>query len=73
MIGPDAGRTVVPGDVLGLRGALLDALDSAERRRAMGEAGRDRVERVYDAQRNIPRLIEHLRGIAGRELTPAHA
>ncbi len=73
MIGPDAGRTVAPGNVLGLRSALLDALDSPERRRAMGDAGRDRVERVYDAQRNIPRLIEHLRGIAGRELTPVHA
>ena len=62
MVGPDNGILVEPGDVEGLARALdtVVALDPAKRR-AMGEAGRRRVERELslDAQaRRLSSLVE---------------
>jgi glycosyltransferase involved in cell wall biosynthesis len=41
--------------------AIEDLLDAPERRRAMGESGRRRAERCFDARRTTGRLIEVLR------------
>jgi glycosyltransferase involved in cell wall biosynthesis len=59
------GVTVPPRDPEALRSALHEVLENPQRRAAMGEAGRARVEETYDARRNIPRLLDLLHHAAG--------
>jgi glycosyltransferase involved in cell wall biosynthesis len=49
VVGPDgeAGFLVPPRDPIALAAAIVKLLDDAPRRRAMGEAGRHRVERLF--------------------------
>ena len=48
------------GDALAERLQLL--LDDAGRRRAMGARGRALVERDFDAARNVPRMLDLMKG-----------
>ncbi len=43
VVGPDAGLLVAPNDPAALAGAITTLLDDPERRRTMGQAGRQRV------------------------------
>ena len=61
----DSGIAVAPGDVRALREALLALLGDPARRRAMGAAGRARVEARYDARRNGRELVGRLLAVAG--------
>lgn len=60
------GMICEPGDVEGLAEALGTLLEDPARRRSMGEAGRARAEERYDALETTPRLVDLLRGVAGR-------
>jgi glycosyltransferase involved in cell wall biosynthesis len=65
LVGPgEAGVTVAPGDVPALREALVSLLGDEDRRRAMGEAARRRVEARYDARVQTGRLLDVMREIA---------
>lgn len=59
-----AGILVSPGDVEGLRRALLSLAEDGDLRARMGREGRERAESLYDARRNTVRLIELLAGVA---------
>jgi glycosyltransferase involved in cell wall biosynthesis len=63
--GGDAGLIVAPGDRKALATALNELLDDSVTRRTMGERGRERCEREYDAHRQVPLLFDHLRRAAG--------
>jgi glycosyltransferase involved in cell wall biosynthesis len=70
-----AGVIVRHGDRAGLRGALNALLENADRRAELGGRARERCEQRYDAQRQFPILMEHLRsaaagGPAGATATP---
>jgi glycosyltransferase involved in cell wall biosynthesis len=64
MVGGDCGTLVKPGDVTGVRTAVLELLADDARRQRMGAAGRARAEIAYNAARNTPKLLELLRGVA---------
>jgi glycosyltransferase involved in cell wall biosynthesis len=64
MVGGDCGILVKPGDVTGVRTAVLELLADDARRQRMGAAGRARAEIAYNAARNTPKLLELLRGVA---------
>jgi len=64
MIGGDCGILVKPGDVTGVRTAVLELLADDVRRQRMGAAGRARAELAFNAARNTPKLLELLRGVA---------
>lgn len=55
------GLLIKPNDVAGLREAIQRLLASAELRARLGEAGRRRVERDYDAGKNANRLLDLLK------------
>jgi alpha-maltose-1-phosphate synthase len=60
-----AGIVVRHGDRRALADALSTLLDSPDRRSELGARARERCEQHYDAQRQFPILIEHLRRAAG--------
>jgi glycosyltransferase involved in cell wall biosynthesis len=60
-----AGVIVRPGDVEALAGAIDRLLANDAERRELGEAGRERVERFYDARHQVPLLWDLLRTAAG--------
>jgi glycosyltransferase involved in cell wall biosynthesis len=60
----DSGETVEPGDV-GELAAALGRLADPERRRLLGDRGRQRVRERYDREVQGPRLIKALRGASG--------
>jgi glycosyltransferase involved in cell wall biosynthesis len=65
LVGPgEAGVTVAPGDLPALREALVSLLGDEDRRRALGEAARRRVEARYDARVQTGRLLDVMREIA---------
>ncbi len=51
------GRLAPPRDPPALARALLEALESAERRRAWGTAGRARFERLFTAERMVEQSL----------------
>jgi len=61
LAGGHAGVIVPHGDRRALGDALRALLDSPERRSELGGRARARCEEHYDAQRQFPILIEHLR------------
>jgi glycosyltransferase involved in cell wall biosynthesis len=64
--GDEAGIVVAPGDRAALGAALKALLDDPARRAALGAAARARTEARYDATRQAPLLLDHLRAIAAR-------
>jgi glycosyltransferase involved in cell wall biosynthesis len=58
------GLMVKPKDVVGLARAVEDLLDHPDLRRAMGEAGRRRVEEVCDARKNASRIVDLLKKVS---------
>ncbi len=60
----DGGLTVPAGDIRALREALTLLQADAPLRDRMGSAGRERAERVYDARKNVPRLLGMLEDVA---------
>jgi glycosyltransferase involved in cell wall biosynthesis len=58
------GLTVAPGDAAGLASAIGALLDDPDRRASLAIAGRRRVEREFDLDRNAARLVEMFRGSA---------
>jgi glycosyltransferase involved in cell wall biosynthesis len=60
-----AGVIVRPGDVEALARAIDRLLANDAERRELGEAGRERVERFYDARHQVPLLWDLLRTAAG--------
>lgn len=60
----EGGLICDPSDVEDLREAIGSLLEDPPRGRAMGEAGRARVEERYDVRQTTPQLIELLRGVA---------
>lgn len=59
-----AGVVVPPRDTEALRRELRALLDDDERRRQLGAQARAHMERHYDAKRQVPLLIGHLREAA---------
>lgn len=57
----DAAVTVRPGDVTALRRVVLDLLADADRRAAMGRAGRRRCEERHDCRRQADALVRLMR------------
>ena len=60
-----AGRLVPGGDAAATAAVLRDWSADAAGRRALGEAGRRRVEAEFDSGGNVARLEKALRGAAG--------
>lgn len=58
-----AGLLVECGDPRALRGALQRLLGDAQARMSLAARARERCKERYDARRQLPRLIEHLREI----------
>jgi glycosyltransferase involved in cell wall biosynthesis len=61
---------VPPGDAKALARAIKTLLDDFPRAKAMGEAGRDRVERLFtwrECARKTEALYRELLGCAGRQ------
>ena len=56
-----SGLLLRPADQRQLAEALRSLVDDAPRRQAMGHAGRDRAEKLYDAQRNYGRVFDLLK------------
>ncbi|MEL6329952.1 MAG: glycosyltransferase family 4 protein [Planctomycetota bacterium] len=54
----DTGRLTKPGDIEGLRNAIVWMFEHPEERRAMAERGRDEVAREFSAERMVERLEE---------------
>ncbi len=65
VVGPDggAGLLVEPGSGPALERAIEALLDAPERRRAMGEAGRKRVEALFTWRRAAERTVESYREV----------
>ncbi len=61
-----AGLLVEHGDVAGLREALRALLSDPQRRAELGARARRRCEERYDLTRQVPALVEQLRGLAPR-------
>jgi starch synthase len=59
-----AGVLVAPGDRRALGGAVRALLDDPARRDALGHAARARCETHYDAAKQSPALVDHLRALA---------
>ena len=57
LVSEDCGILFDPGDPTELRSALLSLTGDPDRRRAMGIAGRRRIETDFDAARNVPRIF----------------
>lgn len=63
VIDGETGRLVAPGDVEALAGAMAELIADPNRRRALGAAGRARVERLFTAAataRSIERILEEI-------------
>ncbi len=58
-----AGSLVPCGDARALRESLLALLADPQARASLGARARERCEERYDARRQLPRLVEHLRAI----------
>ena len=58
-----AGMIVQAGDARALGEGLRRLLGDAQARASLAERARERCEQRYDARRQLPRLIEHLREI----------
>src|SRR5262249_27848627 len=68
------GRLAEPRDIDGLANALEEMARDPERAAAMGRAGRDKVRREFDLDRNAALLVEHIRAAGGdRHDAEAHA
>ncbi len=52
------GILVQPEDVTGLRDAIAELIDDDERRRALGAAGRERMQKEFSIATMIDRHIE---------------
>jgi glycosyltransferase involved in cell wall biosynthesis len=68
-----AGMIVPHGDRRSLAGALQALLERPELRAQLAGHARARCEQRYDAQRQFPILIEHLRGAAAGGTAPAYS
>jgi glycosyltransferase involved in cell wall biosynthesis len=67
MLGDGTGGVVVPpGDTEALKRELWSLLEDDERRAELGEGARAHAERFFDAEKQVPRLIELLREAAKR-------
>ena len=69
----ETGFLVRPGSGDALADRLQRIVGDSDLRRRMGNAGRRRVERDFDADRNAERIIEVLRRAATRTPTPPRA
>lgn len=66
----DTGILVAPADKTALSRALEPLVHDAERRRQMGEAGRARAARMFDARTNFGRLADVFRAAAAGSPSP---
>ncbi|MFH1732966.1 MAG: glycosyltransferase family 4 protein [Planctomycetota bacterium] len=53
----ETGLLVPPGDPDAMAAAIIELLASPERRKAMGEAGRRRAEKLFDLRQVVPRYV----------------
>jgi glycosyltransferase involved in cell wall biosynthesis len=60
------GLLVPVGDLAALGSALAQLLDDPQRRKAMGEAGRDRARRCFTAERMVGRVEQCLQEVVAR-------
>jgi glycosyltransferase involved in cell wall biosynthesis len=60
----ETGFLVEAGDAGALARALTALVDDAGRARAMGQRGRQRAERLFDARRTVDRLVAEARRAA---------
>lgn len=67
------GWLVPPEDPYALADALLAMLSDCRRARAMGRAGRERINRAFDRGRQIEQLVELCAALASRSSPPAQA
>ena len=65
LVPADCGRVVPPHHTEALREALADVVEDDRSLTALGACARARVEERYDADKNIPRLVELLSSVAG--------
>ncbi|NOW46450.1 glycosyltransferase involved in cell wall biosynthesis [Novosphingobium sp. SG751A] len=65
LIDPSVGWLIAPGSVTALAGAINAVLDApGDQLRAMGHAGRERVEAAHDLDENVADLADLLRPLA---------
>ncbi|HET9953615.1 MAG TPA: glycosyltransferase family 4 protein [Polyangiaceae bacterium] len=67
-----SGFLIQPNDARDLRTALEAVLVSAERRRALGQRGREIVEQRFDARKTADRLLELVRSAPERRARRGH-
>jgi glycosyltransferase involved in cell wall biosynthesis len=66
------GRLVAERDLEAATSALQELLESAEKRRAMGAAGRSRVKQLFHVEQSVDQLADLLgSAVSGGEPTPA--
>ena len=64
VIDGETGVVIGPDDEISLGDALELLVDNPGLRKSMGQAGRNRAEANFDAQKNALRILELLQGIA---------
>ena len=62
MVSPDCGILIDPTKPSELYEALRSLVDNPVRRKAMGLAARARIEMLYDASKNVPKIFDILKG-----------
>lgn len=60
----ETGYLLPPRDPTALRGLLMRLAENIDLRGRLGKAARQRAEAFFDAQRNVARVIDHLRAAA---------
>ena len=62
MVSPDCGILIDPTKPSELYEALRSLANNPARRKAMGVAARSRIEKFYDASKNVPKIFDILKG-----------
>ena len=65
-----SGRLVEPFDTEALAACVADLLADPEERRRLGEAGRARVQAVYDVRQNVGRMVDAIEALADAPSPP---